>query len=62
MDKLYRFESDPIFKIQEKIPTLVFDTSVEASIQVANMIAVCIKEKNAIGQNCVLGLATGLDI
>jgi hypothetical protein len=49
MDKLYRFESDPIFKIQEKIPTLVFDTSIEASVHVANMIATCIREKNACG-------------
>jgi len=43
----------------EKIHNVIFDSSDEASILVANEIANLIREKNAINEPCVLGLATG---
>jgi len=43
----------------EKIPTRIFDTSIEASINVARQIADLIKRKAIKGENFVLGLATG---
>lgn len=43
----------------EKIPTLVFDSSVSASEQVARKIASLIEERNRDGKPTVLGLATG---
>lgn len=43
----------------EKIPVVVFDESLEASKEIAHTIASTIKEKQAQGKTCVLGLATG---
>lgn len=45
--------------LQEKIPSLIFETSEEASIAVAREIAAVIQAKNREGKHCVLGLATG---
>lgn len=44
---------------KEKIPTIIFSSSDEASKAVANDIAALIKIKQLEGKNCVLGLATG---
>jgi len=43
----------------EKIHNVIFESSNEASILVAQEIASLIKEKEALNQPCVLGLATG---
>jgi glucosamine-6-phosphate deaminase len=43
----------------EKIPTQIFDNSQDASHSVAAEIAQLIREKEAKGEHCVLGLATG---
>ncbi|BAO75505.1 glucosamine-6-phosphate deaminase [Winogradskyella sp. PG-2] len=43
----------------EKIHNVVFDSSSEASILVAQEIAALIREKEALNKPCVLGLATG---
>ena len=43
----------------EKIPTKVFEQAEQASAFVAGEIAKLIREKNAAGKTCVLGLATG---
>src|SRR5665647_343574 len=43
----------------EKIPVKIFATPKEGSIFAAGEIAALIKQKQSIGQNCVLGLATG---
>ncbi|GMN08604.1 glucosamine-6-phosphate deaminase [Croceitalea sp. MTPC5] len=43
----------------EKIHNVIFDSSGDASIIVAQEIAELIREKQAKAQNCVLGLATG---
>ena len=43
----------------EKIHNVVFESSDEASILVAHEIADLIKEKQALGSSCILGLATG---
>ncbi|CDF81048.1 glucosamine-6-phosphate deaminase [Formosa agariphila KMM 3901] len=43
----------------EKIHNVIFDSSNEASIIVAEEIAALIKEKEELNQPCVLGLATG---
>lgn len=43
----------------EKLPVTVFKNPQEASINVANRIAKIIKEKQALNQHAVLGLATG---
>ena len=43
----------------EKVPTQVFESSAEASRAVAHDIAELIQQKQDIGENCVLGLATG---
>ena len=43
----------------EKIPTRIFDTSVDASITVAREIADLIRAKARKKEQCVLGLATG---
>jgi len=43
----------------EKIPVQIFASSKEGSQFVANAIATLIKEKQAKGEHCVLGLATG---
>jgi glucosamine-6-phosphate deaminase len=45
--------------VSEKIPTKIFETSEQASIFVANEIADLIRQKQAEGKPCVLGLATG---
>jgi glucosamine-6-phosphate deaminase len=45
--------------VSEQIPTNIFITSEQASIFVANEIATLIKQKQAEGKHCVLGLATG---
>lgn len=52
-------EPDDIIKRNEKIPTLVFPGSADASIYVAQEIAKLIREKTKQGKTCVLGLATG---
>lgn len=44
---------------KEKIPTIIFSSSDEASRAVANDIAALIEIKQLEGKNCVLGLATG---
>ncbi len=44
---------------RERIATQIFETSSEASLQVAAEIASLIRSKAAAGQRCVLGLATG---
>lgn len=49
--------SDPI--AYEKIPTKIYRDSREASQAVAHEIAELIRQKQAAGQHCVLGLATG---
>ncbi len=43
----------------EKIHNVIFDSSDEASVLVAQEIANLIKEKSNLNENCVLGLATG---
>ncbi|WP_423130375.1 glucosamine-6-phosphate deaminase [Gaoshiqia sp. Z1-71] len=43
----------------EKIPTFIYYESEEASILVAGEMAAVIREKEHLGQNCVLGLPTG---
>ncbi len=43
----------------EKIHNVIFDSSLEASILVAEEIAQLIREKQKHGKSCVLGLATG---
>src|SRR6186713_3652591 len=43
----------------EKIPVKIFDTSQQGSAFVANEIASLIKTKEAAGEKCVIGLATG---
>lgn len=43
----------------EKIPVQIFATPKEGSLFAAGEIARLIKQKQAVGQNCVLGLATG---
>lgn len=43
----------------EKIHNVIFNSSIEASILVAQEIAALIREKAALNQHCVLGLATG---
>src|SRR5690625_2178935 len=43
----------------EKIPTIIYETSDEASNAVAHEIATLIKERAAKNRNAVLGLATG---
>ena len=43
----------------EKLPVIVFEEAIDASIRVAQLIADKIKEKQAKQENCVLGLATG---
>jgi glucosamine-6-phosphate deaminase len=43
----------------EKIPVKIFSTPKNGSVFVANEIAKLIKEKQAKGEDCVLGLATG---
>ncbi|HNR72826.1 MAG TPA: 6-phosphogluconolactonase, partial [Cyclobacteriaceae bacterium] len=45
--------------VTEHIPTQIFKTSEEASVHVANEIATLIRQKQAEGKPCVLGLATG---
>lgn len=43
----------------EKVPTDIYESSVEASLEVAQKIAARIKEKQAAGQNFVLGIPGG---
>jgi glucosamine-6-phosphate deaminase len=43
----------------EKVPTKIFENSIEASNSVAKEIADLIREKAKKGEHCVLGLATG---
>ena len=43
----------------EKIHNAIFDSSIEASILVAREIAELIREKQKLGESCILGLATG---
>ncbi|MBA2561629.1 MAG: glucosamine-6-phosphate deaminase [Chitinophagaceae bacterium] len=43
----------------EKIPVQIFPSPKEGSVYVANIIAKIIFEKNAKGEKCVIGLATG---
>jgi glucosamine-6-phosphate deaminase len=43
----------------EKIPVQIFPSPKEGSVYVANIIAKLIFEKNAKGEKCVIGLATG---
>jgi len=43
----------------EKIHNVIFESSVKASILVAEEIAALIREKEALNEKCVLGLATG---
>lgn len=43
----------------EKIHNVIFKNSMEGSVIVANEIATLIKDKQASGEKCVLGLATG---
>jgi len=45
--------------VTEKIPTQIFKSSEAASIFVANEIATLIRQKQAEGKPCILGLATG---
>jgi len=52
-------QADDIIKRNEKIPASVFPGSDEASVFVASAIAKLMREKSALGQACVLGLATG---
>ena len=43
----------------EKIPTVIYSDSADASVAVAHEIAELIREKDELGKNAVLGLATG---
>lgn len=43
----------------EKIHNVIFDSSLEASILVAQEIAILIRTKQSLNESCVLGLATG---
>jgi glucosamine-6-phosphate deaminase len=43
----------------EKIHNVIYDSSIEGSILVANEIAQLIKDKQKENLNCILGLATG---
>lgn len=47
------------FTREERIPVEIFDTALEGSKVAAREIADLIKEKQAAGEKCVLGLATG---
>ena len=40
----------------EKIPVKIFPTPLDGSAFVANIIADLIKEKNSLGEKCVMGL------
>lgn len=48
------------FRYKEKIPAEIYESSLEASIHIAKIIADEIKKKNQEGKTFVLGLATGL--
>lgn len=52
-------ETDKKQKYYEKIPTVIYDTSTEASVAVAAEMATLIRERTAEGKKTVLGLATG---
>jgi glucosamine-6-phosphate deaminase len=52
-------ETDKKRTYYEKIPTVIYDTSTEASVSVAAEIASLIRQRAAEGKNAVLGLATG---
>jgi len=52
-------ETDKKHTYYEKIPTVIYSTSTEASVAVASEIASLIRERAAEGKNAVLGLATG---
>jgi len=52
-------ETDKKHTYYEKIPTVIYSTSTEASVAVASEIASLIRERAAEGKNTVLGLATG---
>ncbi len=43
----------------ERIPVQIYDNAKQGAVAVAQMIAALIREKQAAGQNCVLGMATG---
>ena len=43
----------------EKIPVKIFPTTKDGSVYVAQEIAALIREKEARGETCVLGMATG---
>ncbi|MEL7120842.1 MAG: glucosamine-6-phosphate deaminase [Bacteroidota bacterium] len=47
------------YKNPERIPTQIFENSVDASRYVAQQIAELINEKANKGENCIIGLATG---
>lgn len=49
----------PRFSLIEKVSPKFFPTSLEASVAVANVVKEEILRKNAKGETCVLGLATG---
>lgn len=44
---------------REKIPTVVFDRSIDVSITIAQEIADLIRQRHRVGKHCVLGLPTG---
>ena len=48
-----------MFESFEKIPVQIFETSQKGSLFAAQEIAKLIQQKHSLGQNCVLGLATG---
>jgi hypothetical protein len=48
-----------MFESFEKIPVQIFETSQKGSLFAAQEIAKLIQQKQSLGQNCVLGLATG---
>lgn len=60
--RYYRPENEyelSVLTRMEKVPTLIYESSVEASLQVAKEIAMKIKEKQAYGENFVLAIPGG---
>src|SRR4029453_15190837 len=56
---MLRIATNPALTERERIPTVVFSDPQEMNRAVAAEIAALIREKQAAGETCVLGLATG---
>ena len=56
---MFNIIQQKFFKAKEKINTIIYDTAVEASYDVASLIKSAIIKKNKEGAPFILGLATG---